>query len=362
MNALRLSVALLAVFPLAGFAQELASFQAAGTPFPGAQAPQAVAATPVVISAPLATAPPAAAPAQPQQSQAIVLQFKNVVDVVGATITVGDLVAADQALPADLASLPVAIAPAFNTNRVVYRNTLESILLGHPEFSGYSLTGPEACTVARPGRSVSAQELPAIILPEIQRATRGEGDVKIEEVARVQGGLIPTGRIGAQVQLGDGALNHPWGTATVKYYSATGELVGTSTVSYRWSWQRTAWIAARPLSLGEAFNAIDFRETAVDGIKLAGNFVSKLPDSNEIVIGRIVPAGAILTQNVLVAKKIVQRGQSVMVTYNQNNVRISMKGTCLQDGARGEVIPVKNMNSQRTIYAKVVGDQELEIQ
>ncbi len=147
----------------------------------------------------------------------------------------------------------------------------------------------------------------------------------------------------------------------MKFYSATGELVGTSTVSYRWSWQRTAWVAARPISPGEAFNPIDFRETAVDGIKLGGSFVSKLPEPGEIVIGRIIPAGTILTQSALAPKKIVLRGQSVTVTYNQSKVKISMKAISQQDGARGEVIPVKNMNSQRTVYAKVVGAQELEI-
>ncbi|SDU24677.1 flagella basal body P-ring formation protein FlgA [Verrucomicrobium sp. GAS474] len=359
MKTFRLSASALVLASLAGSlghlgAQQLASFQASGQVFSAAQAP-----------ATAADAAPAPAPAQgvtiSAPSDRVILQFRQETDIVGGTVVLGDLVASDKPLPADLAAIPIAVAPAFNTSRIVSRNAVEGVLLGHPEFRSYSLIGVDSCMVKRPGRTVSAAELPAVLLPEIQRATQGAGDVKIEEVARIQGGMIPAGRIGAQVQLGDGALNHTWGTATVRYYSGTGELVGTSTVSFRWSWQRTAWIALRPISPGEEYNPIDFRETAVDGIKLGTNFVDKLPDPGELVAARLIPVGTVLVPNALAPKKIVQKGKNVTVTYNQNHVKISMRGLCLQDGARGEVIPVRNMNSQKTIYAKVVGEQELEI-
>ena len=353
MNAPRLAASLLALASLLGagsggvVAQDVASFQA-----PTQAQPQGASFSAAMAPAPAST---------PQQSGRILLQFRSSSSVVGATVTLGDLVASENPLPPELTALPVAVSPAFNANRVVSRNAAEAILLGHPEFQVYVVLGADSCVVDRPGRNVSAAELPAILLPELQRATQGSGDVRIEEVPRVQGGLIPTGRIGAQVQLGDGALNHPWATATVKYYSASGELVGTSTVSFRWSWQRTAWVALRPITPGEAYNPIDFTETAVDGIKLGGNFIAKLPDPGELVAAHLIASGAVLKPSDLAPKKIVQKGQSIQVTYRQNNIRISMKGLSLQDGARGETIAVKNTTSQKTIYAKVVGTQEVEI-
>ncbi|HEY8966919.1 MAG TPA: flagellar basal body P-ring formation chaperone FlgA [Candidatus Methylacidiphilales bacterium] len=341
----RLGLTLALALPaLAGIAraQEVASFQVPAQPqvYPAAQAPaQTQAAAPKAL-----------------------LQLKGETEVVGATVTIGDLVASASPIPADLAAIPVASAPAFNTSRPVSRASVESILLGHPEFAGFSLVGGDACLVGRPGRAVQPTEIPAVLLPEIKRATQGEGDVRIEEISRIEGGLIPAGRIGAQVTLVDGALNHPWASATVRYFSAKGELVGTSTVSYRWSLQRTAYVALRPLSPGEAYNPIDFRETAVDGIKLVGNALTKLPDAGDLSIARLTTTGTILTAPMLTGRKVVHKGESVQVTYNQNHVRISMKAVSLQDGAKGDTVAVKNPNSQRTIYAKVVGDQELEIQ
>ncbi len=291
---------------------------------------------------------------------AFTLTLKPEAQVSGANITVGDVIVPDPALPPELLSIPVGLSPQVNGNKTIAREVVAAAVAGQSQFGAAAWAGSDNCVVNRPGRVINAPDLAATLLLELQRATQNQGQVKIDEFAPTQPVLVPAGQIGAQAQLSPTALLHPWAAATVNYF-VNGELIGSSEVRFRWSWNRQVWQASRNLAMGEDYNQADFRLTTVDAIKADGNYLAELPPADEQSISRPVPAGALLVAADLAPKKIIQRGDPVTVNYTKPNFTISMKAIALQDGARGQVISVKNTISDKSVYAKIVDASTLEV-
>lgn len=194
---------------------------------------------------------------------------------------------------------------------------------------------------------------------ELQKATGSQGQVKIEEFAATAPVTLPAGQIGAQAQLSPTALLHPWATATINYYIGK-EMVGSSEVRFRWSWQRQAYQAVRSIQAGEPYSPLDFRLTTIDAIRASGNYMTQLPTGEDQVIGRQITAGQLLLPSFLAPKKLVQRGDQVVVNYVQSTFKVSMKGVAMQDGTKGQTISVQNSDSKKSLFAKVVDADTLE--
>lgn len=115
----------------------------------------------------------------------------------------------------------------------------------------------------------------------------------------------------------------------------------------------TLVIAARPLARGEA--------VAADAIGTSTRFLPNAPGGvltdPGAAVGRIVTrdlaAGAVLNANLLKSPQTIKRGQSVTLTLASGAVAVRVAGTALRDGALGERIPVRNLNSKRVVEGVV---------
>jgi flagella basal body P-ring formation protein FlgA len=52
---------------------------------------------------------------------------------------------------------------------------------------------------------------------------------------------------------------------------------------------------------------------------------------------------------------MVMRGQHVTIIAESGGLDLRVKGKALMDGRQGQTIQVKNLSSQKLIYAQVVG-------
>ncbi len=296
---------------------------------------------------------------------ALTLSLLSQTKVGGANVTVGDVVMPDAAIPPAVLQVPLGLAPALNDSKTYSRAAVSATLAAHSELgdaANSAWTGADQCLVRKPARSVAVENLSSVILTELQHATNGLGQVKIVEFAPAAPVLLPEGKggVGAQAQLDPTALFHPWADATIDYY-VDGEKVATSSVRFRWSWQRQAWQASRTIQAGEDFHAEDFRLTSIDAIKAGGNFFADLPAVEGQVVSHMMPSGALLAPADLAPKRIIQKGEQVTVNYVKSSFKISMKALALQDGVKGQVISVQNTLSKKSLLAKVVDDATLEI-
>ncbi|GEM_PF-333219 len=56
--------------------------------------------------------------------------------------------------------------------------------------------------------------------------------------------------------------------------------------------------------------------------------------------------------------KIVKRGETVTMIYDNNRIRLETTGKALQDGSKGDIIRILNASSNRTIEAEIINDRQ----
>jgi len=69
---------------------------------------------------------------------------------------------------------------------------------------------------------------------------------------------------------------------------------------------------------------------------------------------RNIRAGQVLTPNLVKAQKLVVRGQHITIVAQNGGLNLRVKGKALMDGQQGQTIKVKNLNSKKLIYARVI--------
>lgn len=77
---------------------------------------------------------------------------------------------------------------------------------------------------------------------------------------------------------------------------------------------------------------------------------------------RNILSGKPIKPNDLQAPLIVNRGESVTMTFSNGPLRLTALGKALSNGSKGDIISVVNMDSNRTVEAVVTGAQEVKIQ
>lgn len=75
---------------------------------------------------------------------------------------------------------------------------------------------------------------------------------------------------------------------------------------------------------------------------------------NNMEAKRNIRAGQVLTPNLVKAQKLVLRGQHITIVAQNGGLNLRVKGKALMDGQQGQTIKVKNLNSKKLIYARVI--------
>lgn len=69
---------------------------------------------------------------------------------------------------------------------------------------------------------------------------------------------------------------------------------------------------------------------------------------------RAVPAGTVITPNMLTAPRLVNRGDRVTLLASSGRIEVQMRGEAMSDGTKGERIRVRTLNSKRVVEGWVV--------
>lgn len=91
------------------------------------------------------------------------------------------------------------------------------------------------------------------------------------------------------------------------------------------------------------------------------NSISSLDDAiGKTIIVSIRP-NAQITRSMLREVKSVRKGRMVQVVLDNGSLRIIMSGMAEEDGADDTVVKVRNLNSNKILYARVVGPSKVQI-
>lgn len=122
-------------------------------------------------------------------------------------------------------------------------------------------------------------------------------------------------------------------------------------------------VLSETLSNGTIISARDIHTIALPAKAVVGQDIILSMDA---LIGmtprRNLISGKPVKPNELRAPLIVNRGQSVTMTFQNGPLRLTALGKALNNGAKGDLISVVNLDSNRTVEAVVTGAQEVNIQ
>ena len=121
-----------------------------------------------------------------------------------------------------------------------------------------------------------------------------------------------------------------------------------------------ALVAAHDLRIEVPVTESDFRidEIVIDG---RTDYLKDPAEVNGLVPHRFIRAGLPVTINYFQQPVAVESGRMVRIIYRQGGLTVSAKGIVMSRGRIGQIVKVKNENSQKILSARVLDSQTVEV-
>jgi flagella basal body P-ring formation protein FlgA len=112
---------------------------------------------------------------------------------------------------------------------------------------------------------------------------------------------------------------------------------------------------SRTIVRGQSLGAGDLTMVNQRVNSASRSYFSNVEQAVGFVAKRSIAAGKVLTAQMLQAPRLVRRGQEVILLATTPLLEVRMKGQALSDGAKGDVIQVRNVTSKRVVEGVVSG-------
>jgi len=113
-------------------------------------------------------------------------------------------------------------------------------------------------------------------------------------------------------------------------------------------------ILTRALNRGDVIKESDVITEKRPKVEIAGEFISA-ESAIGLAVKRPLRSGTLLRPSDLAKAEVIQRNESVTIVYEVPGVLLTVRGKALEAGAVGDLVGVLNMQSNRTVQAKVSG-------
>jgi flagella basal body P-ring formation protein FlgA len=123
---------------------------------------------------------------------------------------------------------------------------------------------------------------------------------------------------------------------------------------------RDVWVARRPLEHGATFDPALLDSRRVDLFRDRDALPAAVGDRT-FIFARSVQAGRLLTWRDIARRPLVRKGELVDVSAAEGQLIITMKALAMQNGAQGEAITVRNVESRKDFTAFVVDESHVQV-
>ncbi len=121
-------------------------------------------------------------------------------------------------------------------------------------------------------------------------------------------------------------------------------------------------VATTPLMRGHIVSTTDIKLEKREVGKISGqHFIYDLNLAVGKVLKRPISAGKVIQASYLEMPRLVRRGQMVTILAITNGLVVRMSGKSMMDGAKGDLIQVRNPKSKRIINGTVTASGEVRV-
>jgi flagella basal body P-ring formation protein FlgA len=215
--------------------------------------------------------------------------------------------------------------------------------------------------MALPVQMVMAEQQP---LPTIEAAVEGFIQTHHESTASIKVKALDS-RL--RLPLCDTPLSADWSPGSGTIGRVTVHVACDSDVSWRIHVQATVtreetiWVLSRRVKRGDVLDAEMLEQRTVvlgDSGRRRGRAADPVSDTGPVLgfeFSRAVSAGEPLSEQMLTPRKLVMKGETVLLRYQEPGLDLQTQGIAIADGASDERIQVRNQASGKLVEAIVAG-------
>ncbi|MFI5337163.1 MAG: flagellar basal body P-ring formation chaperone FlgA [Opitutales bacterium] len=123
---------------------------------------------------------------------------------------------------------------------------------------------------------------------------------------------------------------------------------------------RDAWVSRQPLGNNATFDPSLLEVRRVDFFHERDAVPASVGDRSFLFV-RPVSAGRLLTWRDIGRRPLVRKGELVEVSAADGQLIITMKGLAMQNGAQGEAVMIRNLESKKDFTAFVIDENRVQV-
>ena len=295
----------------------------------------------------------------------ISISIPDKVDIDSPDVVLGELAriaGADQDLTKQLEGIVIGRAPLAGNSRTISR---DYVLLRLRQ-SGYdpalmTIRAPEKVTLSRRAVTISAADLEMMVRAYITANPPFTGaDMTITSV-RIPGDvMLPTGDVQHEIQyLPQGRAS---GTLPLNiFFSIDGNPVKRMLVTANIVLMKEVPVTRRPIARYQLIQAQDLMMQTMDVTDLPANAVFAFEDIKGQRARRNIGPRTVLRKDQLEFPPAVKKGDRVLIVVESGGLRITTAGEVQNAGKVGDRIRVENLDSNKTLFARVIDARTVQV-
>ena len=212
---------------------------------------------------------------------------------------------------------------------------------------------PEPLPASDLGKMLES-ELVALLLPK-----------KNGELELIPTRPLPTISVPANKALQLRVLYHP-GTPMaymrIKFsLRSDGEQLGEWTVYYRAKLYRNVWVARSPGQVKKPLNQVDLTKERRDVINVRQSLWQGKKADSTFCLAQGISSGSLIYDRHVKLTPVVKRGQVVDAFVQVRSLTIRLKAEALEDGAPGEIVRMRNLQTKKEIRGVVINEKFIKV-
>jgi flagella basal body P-ring formation protein FlgA len=141
---------------------------------------------------------------------------------------------------------------------------------------------------------------------------------------------------------------------------ADGVPAGEGVITVRAALWRDAWVARQSLANGSTFDVAALETRRVDLFRDREAVPASVGDQSYL-IARAVNAGRIVTWRDIARRPLIRKGDLVEVSAADGMLSVTLKALALQNGAQGEAVTLRNIESRKDFTAFVIDENRAQV-
>lgn len=118
---------------------------------------------------------------------------------------------------------------------------------------------------------------------------------------------------------------------------------------------------SQPLAMGTVLGSDDLTLSKREISQYRSGVYTDKHDLVGMVLKRPLAAGSVITPRAVAPKRLVKRGEPVIIMAQTGGLTVKVQGKALMDGSNGDMIQVRNSNSGKKLVAEVIAPSTVRV-